>query len=100
MPSTSLLRLILLLTALGLLTVTVVAQECAPPEVLKSPKNPNIFSPEQEMILGDLTYQNMSREVRFVRDPQLETATESWKCCRRVSGHREGHGTSRPRFHS
>jgi hypothetical protein len=71
MPSTSLVRLILLLTAFGLLTVTVVAQKCAPPEVIKNPKNTNIFSPEQEMILGDLTYQNMSREVRFVRDPQL-----------------------------
>jgi WD40 repeat protein len=48
------------------------AQEaCAPPKITANAKPYNIFSPEQEMILGDLTYQRLSGDLRFVRDPQL-----------------------------
>jgi hypothetical protein len=33
------------------------AQECKPPEITANARNYNIFSPEQEMVLGDLTYE-------------------------------------------
>ena len=32
----------------------------------------NIFTPDQEMILGDLTYQKMSGDLRFLRDQEIE----------------------------
>jgi len=48
------------------------AQDCAPPAITANSKIYNIFSPDQEMILGDLTFQSMSGELRFVRDQQLE----------------------------
>jgi len=47
------------------------AQECSPPPIKASAKIYNIFSSEQEMVLGDLTYQRMSGEMHFVKDPQL-----------------------------
>ena len=49
-----------------------VAQDCNPPAITANSKIYNIFSPEQEMILGDLTFERMSGEERFLRDQQLE----------------------------
>lgn len=46
-------------------------QDCAPPPVTVNARTYNIFSPEQEMVLGDLTFQRMSGDLRFIRDPQL-----------------------------
>ncbi len=46
-------------------------QDCAPPPISANAKAHNIFSPEQEMILGELTKERMSGELRFIRDPQL-----------------------------
>jgi peptidase M48-like protein len=45
--------------------------QCGPPTITARVDTRNIFSPEQEMILGELTYQNMANDVRIVRDPEL-----------------------------
>jgi WD40 repeat protein len=47
------------------------AQECVPPPIVANAKIDNLFSAEQEMILGELTLQQMSREFRLIRDPEL-----------------------------
>lgn len=71
MSRTCILQLALLLS-FGALTATPVrGQQCAPPPITVRSDNSNIFSSEQEMVLGDLTYQRLSGEMRFVRDPEL-----------------------------
>jgi len=47
------------------------AQECSPPSIVANTKSANLFSPEQEMIFGDLVVQKMSGEFRVVRDERL-----------------------------
>lgn len=64
------LKLLLIVTLIGSSTLAQ-AQECSPPQIAANPKAYNIFSPEQEMILGELTHQRMSGDMRFLRDPQL-----------------------------
>ena len=48
-----------------------VQPDCAPPGIVAGAKAGNIFTPEQEMIFGELTIQNMAGEMRFVRDEKL-----------------------------
>jgi len=62
--------LVIFVVCLGLSKETV-AQNCSPPAITSNSKSYNIFSAEQEMVLGELTYQRMSGELRFIRDPQL-----------------------------
>ena len=50
---------------------TAFAQDCNPPAITANSQIYNIFSPEQEMILGDLSYQRLSGEMRFVNDEKL-----------------------------
>ncbi|MET0648567.1 MAG: M48 family metalloprotease [Pyrinomonadaceae bacterium] len=47
------------------------AQECAPPAIVANAKSNNMFTPEQEMIFGELWVQNMAGEIRFIRDERL-----------------------------
>ena len=47
------------------------AQNCNPPTITANSRIYNIFSPEQEMILGDLNHQRMSGDLRFVPDEKL-----------------------------
>ncbi|MBA2732580.1 MAG: M48 family metalloprotease, partial [Acidobacteria bacterium] len=47
------------------------AQTCAPPAIVANAKSANLFSPEQEMIFGELTIQDIAGEMRFVRDEKL-----------------------------
>ena len=57
-----------LLTALAVLFVSVpfaVAQDCKPPTIVANARAENMFSPEQEMILGELSYQQLAGEIRF-----------------------------------
>lgn len=49
------------------------AQNCNPPAITANSQIYNIFSPEQEMILGDLNRQRMSGDLRFVQDEKLVT---------------------------
>lgn len=65
------LRTVLLLAFVFSLIPTIVAQDCVAPKSSIPTRSNNIFSPEQEMVLGDLTYQRLAREMHFVRDPQL-----------------------------
>ena len=47
------------------------AQNCNPPVITANSKIYNIFSPEQEMILGDLNHQRMVGDLRFIQDQKL-----------------------------
>src|SRR5262245_49542931 len=48
------------------------AQDCAPPAIVANARSSNLFSPEQEMIFGELVIQRMATEGRFIRDEKLE----------------------------
>jgi WD40 repeat protein len=52
-------------------SVSATAQNCNPPAITANSQIYNIFSAEQEMILGDLTYQGMSGDTRFIQDEKL-----------------------------
>src|SRR5687767_10077148 len=47
------------------------AQDCKPPAIVFNTRSTNIFSPEQEMILGDLAMQKSFSEMRYVNDEEL-----------------------------
>ena len=47
------------------------AQDCNPPAITANSQIYNIFSPDQEMILGELNYQRMSGDSRFIQDEKL-----------------------------
>lgn len=49
----------------------VYSQDCNPPAITANSHIYNIFSPEQEMILGDLNYQRMAGDSRFIQDEKL-----------------------------
>src|SRR5437868_9100330 len=46
-------------------------QDCNPPAITANSHLYNIFSPEQEMVLGELNYQRMAGDTRFVQDERL-----------------------------
>jgi hypothetical protein len=52
-------------------SVVASAQDCNPPAITANSQIYNIFSPEQEMILGDLNYQRMAGDSRFIQDDKL-----------------------------
>ena len=65
------------------------AQNCNPPTITANSRIYNIFSPEQEMILGDLNHQRMSGDLRFVPDEKLLAYVRQigermnfWRSCR------------------
>jgi WD40 repeat protein len=70
MPKPVILKLLLIVNLLGS-SALAQSQRCAPPPIAVRSNDYNIFSSEQEMLLGELTHQNLSSEMRFVRDPQL-----------------------------
>ena len=70
MPRT-LFALVLYLCVSALYLPAAFAQDCSVPPITADQKNANIFSPEQEMVLGELTYQRLSGDLRFVKDPEL-----------------------------
>lgn len=47
------------------------AQDCTPPKIVANANSGNLFSPEQEMVLGDLTVENISGEIRLVHHDEL-----------------------------
>lgn len=47
------------------------SQDCTPPRIVANTNSNNIFTAEQEMILGDLIFQSMSKEVRLVRNERF-----------------------------
>ena len=65
-------RLAALLLCCAFLPHSALAQDsCAPPTIAANANAENMFTPEQEMIFGELTVQRMGRELRFVRDEKL-----------------------------
>lgn len=54
-----------------LLALPAFGQTCAPPPIVANAKSANIFTPEQEMALGELTLQRLAREFRPIRDERL-----------------------------
>ena len=62
---------LLALLCISISWIAASAQDCNPPAITANSKNYNIFSPEQEMILGDLTYQQIVSDLRFVQDEKL-----------------------------
>lgn len=47
------------------------AQPCTPPPIVANAKSANMFSAEQEMVIGELTVQRLSSEFRQMRDAVL-----------------------------
>lgn len=62
---------LLLFFSLTLGCVAASAQDCKPPAITANAQNYNIFSPEQEMILGELNYQRMAGDTRYIQDEKL-----------------------------
>lgn len=60
-----------LVLCITLVCVTASAQDCKPPAITANSQNYNIFSPEQEMILGELNSQRMASETRYIQDEKL-----------------------------
>lgn len=60
-----------LVLCVTLCCVTASAQDCKPPAITANSQNYNIFSPEQEMILGELNSQRMASEIRYIQDEKL-----------------------------
>ncbi|HEX6728406.1 MAG TPA: hypothetical protein VF074_00270 [Pyrinomonadaceae bacterium] len=69
--TTRILLVLLVISLFSSIGERVSAQECKPPEITANARNFNIFSPEQEMVLGDLTYEQLLGELRFVKDEKL-----------------------------
>src|ERR1051325_9796789 len=61
----------LTLLCIVLCSVFASAQDCNPPAITANSDLYNIFSPEQEMVLGELNYQQMSGDSRFIQDEKL-----------------------------
>ena len=62
---------------LSLFALPSVSQTCAPPAIVANLRSENMFSPEQETYLGELTIQRRYTDLRFVRDPQALAYIES-----------------------
>lgn len=62
---------LLLLLCTGFCPILASGQNCSPPAITANSKINNIFSPEQEMVLGELNFQRMSGDTRFVQDEKL-----------------------------
>ncbi|HYV13623.1 MAG TPA: M48 family metalloprotease, partial [Pyrinomonadaceae bacterium] len=68
--SRKIIPLLLLLCAM-ICPVVASAQNCNPPAITANSHIYNIFSPEQEMVLGELNYQQMAGDSRFIQDEKL-----------------------------
>lgn len=52
-------------------------QLCQPPAIVANANSRNLFTPEQETVLGNLTVERTAREFRHLRDPQLLAYVET-----------------------
>ena len=46
-------------------------QPCKPPVPLPNPTEPNIFSEEQEIYLGDAVAEHIQRNYKVIEDPEI-----------------------------
>lgn len=61
------------LAALLVLSVSTLPQDCAPPPIVFNAKTENIFTPEQEMYLGDAMMEQLGNDYRVIDDPALNS---------------------------
>jgi WD40 repeat protein len=64
-------RFVLLLVLAHCLAAAANAQRCPPPPVLLAPPSVNIFTPQQEVDLGDIAAEQIERRVHVIHDDQL-----------------------------
>lgn len=64
--------LIIAALLIAVLSSLALGQECRPPAIVANTGANNIFSPEQEMILGELVYQRQARDFRQISDAALQ----------------------------
>lgn len=69
--------LLLAVPLLLLLNAIAVAQNCSPPEIVFNAKNENIFSPEQEMYLGDAMMDRLEKDYRVINDPEVNSYVQA-----------------------
>lgn len=62
---------LLILFPLIFFSFTTSAQDCKPPQIIANANTNNLFSPEQEVVLGNMTFQRLSGDFRFVRNEKL-----------------------------
>lgn len=53
------------------------AQNCSPPAIVFNAKNENIFTPEQEMYLGDAMMDRLEKDYRVIDDPAVNAYVQS-----------------------
>lgn len=70
-------RKVLAVTFLVAFARLVSAQTCSPPSIVANVNSKNLFSPQQETVLGELTVEKLSGEFRQIRDPKLLAYVES-----------------------
>ena len=73
MMKTSLLAIVLVISASFLAD----GQTCSPPTIVANANSRNLFTAQQEMVLGDLTVQKLSGEFRQIRDEKLLAYVET-----------------------
>jgi hypothetical protein len=64
--------LVLLFLFITVLLSPAHAQECRPPAIVANTGAGNMFSPEQEMVLGELVLQRIQSDYRVIKDPELQ----------------------------
>lgn len=68
MPQRILISLLFVITSLPFASH---AQTCAPPQIVFNSEAENIFTPEQEMMLGDVMFERAASEFQVIDDPKL-----------------------------
>lgn len=69
--------IVCLLLVIAGLTVQSYAQTCEPPQIVFNSKTENIFTPEQEMILGDVMFDRTASEFQVIDDAELTAYLQS-----------------------
>jgi beta-barrel assembly-enhancing protease len=70
-------KFLVLLISIFCFTYLNAAQTCNPPAIIANANSSNLFSSEQEKVLGELSYQSLSGEVRILNDEKLENFLKS-----------------------
>lgn len=61
----------------GLFVTFSYSQTCEPPPIVFNTKTDNIFTPEQEMILGDVMFERAESDYQVIDDPELTAYLQS-----------------------
>ena len=70
-------KLLFASVSLVFLALPGLGQTCDPPKIVANANSANMFTAEQEMMVGDLTVQRLGREFRQIRDPRLVAYIEA-----------------------